>query len=253
MLLRRITEHVKAQNWTAVALDFLIVVVGVFVGLQAQQWTVERERRASEQRYLTRLHGDIEKLITLRAHYDNSRPRFAAQLEQAIAILYSGDGEIGPELCTAIAASAYTTNPPANLPTAVELLSAGRLDVLRSEALRASLLEFLQEAARTEVLVNAQSATNKELTGTFPEMIRIRYGTAPESLGAPDSMWINPECNAVGMRANAAFMNQLGENAYIYNVYTHRGIAPASRALQQLHLELDAEIEVAHDTEEQGA
>ena len=29
MLLRRITEHVKAQNWTAVALDFVIVVVGV--------------------------------------------------------------------------------------------------------------------------------------------------------------------------------------------------------------------------------
>ena len=26
MLLRRITEHVKAQNWFAVALDFLIVV-----------------------------------------------------------------------------------------------------------------------------------------------------------------------------------------------------------------------------------
>ncbi len=59
MILRRITEHVKAQNWTAVALDFLIVVVGVFIGLQVQQWTVERERRASEQRYLIRLHGEF--------------------------------------------------------------------------------------------------------------------------------------------------------------------------------------------------
>ena len=252
MILRRITEHVKAQNWFAVALDFLIVVVGVYVGLQAQQWTVERERRASEQRYFSRLHGDIEKLLDLRAHYDNSRPRFAAQLEQAVAILYSGEGDIGSELCTAIAASAYTTNPPANLPTAVELLSAGRLDVLRSEALRASLLEFLQEAARTEALVNAQSATNKELTGSFPDLIRIRYGAAPESLGAPDSVWINPECNADGMRENAAFMNQLGENTYIYNVYTHRGIVPASRALNRLHVELDAEMKIAHDTDGQS-
>lgn len=32
MLLRRVIEHVKAQNWTAVALDFVIVVVGVFIG-----------------------------------------------------------------------------------------------------------------------------------------------------------------------------------------------------------------------------
>ena len=29
MILRRITEHVKAQNWFAVAIDFVIVVVGV--------------------------------------------------------------------------------------------------------------------------------------------------------------------------------------------------------------------------------
>ncbi len=252
MILRRIIRHVEEQNWFAVALDFFIVVVGVFVGLQAQQWTVERERQASEQRYLIRLHGDIEKLLNLRAHYNYSRPKFAAQLEQAVAILYSGEGDIGPELCTAIAASAYTTNPPDNLPTAVELLSAGRLDVLRSEALRASLLEFLQETGRTEVLVNAQSATNKELTGTYPELIRIRYGPAPETLGAPDSMWINPECNADSMRANAAFMNQLGENTYIYNVYTHRGIVPASRALDRLHVELDAEMKFAHDTQGQS-
>ncbi len=34
MILRRLAEHVRAQNWFAVALDFLIVVVGVFVGLQ---------------------------------------------------------------------------------------------------------------------------------------------------------------------------------------------------------------------------
>jgi len=32
MRLRRITEHVNAQNWFAVWLDFVIVVVGVFIG-----------------------------------------------------------------------------------------------------------------------------------------------------------------------------------------------------------------------------
>ena len=36
MLLRRITEHVKTQNWTAVAIDFVIVVVGVFGFIPAQ-------------------------------------------------------------------------------------------------------------------------------------------------------------------------------------------------------------------------
>lgn len=32
MILRRITEHVKTENWFAVGIDFVIVVIGVFVG-----------------------------------------------------------------------------------------------------------------------------------------------------------------------------------------------------------------------------
>ena len=38
MILRRVAEHVKAQNWFAVAIDFVIVVVGVFIGIQVSNW-----------------------------------------------------------------------------------------------------------------------------------------------------------------------------------------------------------------------
>jgi hypothetical protein len=38
MILRRIIAHFRKQEWTAIALDFLIVVVGVFVGLQVNNW-----------------------------------------------------------------------------------------------------------------------------------------------------------------------------------------------------------------------
>lgn len=39
MFLRRITQHVSQQNWTAVAIDFVIVVVGVFIGIQVSNWS----------------------------------------------------------------------------------------------------------------------------------------------------------------------------------------------------------------------
>ena len=42
MLLRRITKHVKDQNWFAVGIDFVIVVVGVFIGLQVANWNDDR-------------------------------------------------------------------------------------------------------------------------------------------------------------------------------------------------------------------
>ena len=42
MLLRSITKHVRDQNWFAVFLDFVIVVVGVFIGLQVANWNEAR-------------------------------------------------------------------------------------------------------------------------------------------------------------------------------------------------------------------
>ncbi|MEX0644256.1 MAG: DUF6090 family protein [Parvularculaceae bacterium] len=59
MILRRITEHVKAQNWFAVAIDFVIVVVGVFVGLQVSNWNAARADRSREAGYLAGLAQDI--------------------------------------------------------------------------------------------------------------------------------------------------------------------------------------------------
>jgi hypothetical protein len=52
MILRRVIEHVETQNWTAVALDF---VVGVFIGIQVSNWN---DARADERAYrdaMTRL------------------------------------------------------------------------------------------------------------------------------------------------------------------------------------------------------
>lgn len=63
MLLRRITEHVKTQNWFAVGIDFLIVVVGVFVGLQVSNWNNALGDRADEQRYLVELEQDLVTAI----------------------------------------------------------------------------------------------------------------------------------------------------------------------------------------------
>lgn len=64
MLLRRITEHVKAQNWTAVALDFVIVVVGVFIGIQVSNWNDARGERNDEAKYLVSLEQDMTDSIT---------------------------------------------------------------------------------------------------------------------------------------------------------------------------------------------
>ncbi len=59
MLLRRITEHVKAQNWTAVGIDFVIVVVGVFIGIQVANWNDDRAVRQDQRAMLEQLYADL--------------------------------------------------------------------------------------------------------------------------------------------------------------------------------------------------
>lgn len=68
MLLRRVITHVKAQNWTAVAIDFVIVVAGVFLGLQVQAWSERQGEREREAQIIADMLAD---LAIDRAQYAN--------------------------------------------------------------------------------------------------------------------------------------------------------------------------------------
>ena len=79
MILRRVIEHVKAQNWTAVALDFVIVVVGVFIGIQVSNWNDARAERSREETYLTGVAEDLRSdMIEIDAVIAVSASRMAA-------------------------------------------------------------------------------------------------------------------------------------------------------------------------------
>jgi hypothetical protein len=63
LLLRRLTQHLKEQNWTAVGIDFLIVVLGVFMGIQVQAWYESQREQKLVRNYLHRLNEDFSLSI----------------------------------------------------------------------------------------------------------------------------------------------------------------------------------------------
>lgn len=59
MVIRRIREHVASHNWFAVGVDLAIVVVGVFLGTQANNWNEARLAASEEHTYRERLIEDV--------------------------------------------------------------------------------------------------------------------------------------------------------------------------------------------------
>ena len=61
MILRRLTKHVKDQNWFAVGLDFLIVVAGILIAFQITNWSNERESRRVYNQALERVVVELNR------------------------------------------------------------------------------------------------------------------------------------------------------------------------------------------------
>ncbi len=143
MLFRRIAEHLRTQNWLAVFLDLLIVVVGIFIGLQVSDWNDRRleERLADET--LDRLRADFVVILdetTARAadHRDN-----AAALDELVQAISGTGVEADPETIRLALRDALKYSPSGRRSTTwVELLSSGRAGLVRDSNLRSLMSKY---------------------------------------------------------------------------------------------------------------
>ena len=143
MRLRRVAEHAKAQNWFAVTLDFLIVVVGVFIGIEVANWNEARHDRQEERRY----YGQL--LVDLRADLDTlARAKERADRHDAAAqmVLDRLDGapnraSLG-RLAKSIHLAGFIYIPQASRGTYDELISTGNLRLLRNSRLKSEIANY---------------------------------------------------------------------------------------------------------------
>ncbi len=147
MILRRIIAHFRKQEWTAIGIDFVIVVVGVFVGLQAQAWNESRQDRVHERMYIERLARDFTA-IEERTEFANEK--WLSVIEASRRLLadidtFNATGRIPrsqEDILADVNDMTGTRIPAPRAATFVELLSTGEVRVLRDEELRDALLAY---------------------------------------------------------------------------------------------------------------
>ena len=144
MLLRRVIAHLRNQEWTAIAIDFVIVVVGVFVGLQVNNWNEARSERAREAFAIAALRSDFRALDFSVSHAVCWHRRALDGLQVIAEALNAGrlDPEVRARFENGLRFGYMNASTNKASGTLSELLSSGNMGRLRDPQLRAALIEY---------------------------------------------------------------------------------------------------------------
>lgn len=151
MILRRLTEHVKAQNWFAVGLDFLIVVLGVFIGLQVNNWNESRKQADLQAKLLERLEEEflaLEPVVADLVTFSQSAQKSTADVVNALRQETPPTDEAA--FRSALARANWALSVPQVAAVYSELLSTGRLADIRDVELRKALIRYGDAHERLE-------------------------------------------------------------------------------------------------------
>ncbi len=143
MILRRLVTALRKQSWLTLVLELVVVVVGIFLGLQVDSWNEARKDRVLEQQYLASLKADFQTDIE--------------ELDEAIALAKSR-AQIGrllissidkdrvegdpSEFIWAVYSSFLLNYPSYTRATINDLLSTGNLQLLQDANLKAAVAEY---------------------------------------------------------------------------------------------------------------
>lgn len=170
MIVRGLAARLKQHAWFAVAVDLLVVIVGILLALQLDAWAERRHERNLERVYLQRLAEDLE----IERGRMEAAKGFANRRIEAARLL--GRLLTDPKLATrepdrvpwALETATWRSYPQINAFVYRELQSTGRLVLLRSETLRRSLAEHytaLQHDARVGEDLTAQQRFDAAVAG----------------------------------------------------------------------------------------
>lgn len=160
----------RRQDWAAVGIDLVIVVVGVFLGIQASNWNDDRRNRRDADSYLRRisedLRSDIKQLDDRETYWRSS----AEAGDRALRFAEDGvsDGSAWYTLLDFYGAGQIWSYSP-NDETYRELVSAGRLDLVRDISLRKAFAAYyVGEQTQAALLFKTLPAYRADIRGAVP-------------------------------------------------------------------------------------
>ncbi len=213
MLLRRVIEHVKAQNWTAVGLDFVIVVMGVYLGIQVNNWDQSRSDRDVEVTYLELLQSDLRSTIK----DVNEQIAFEQiQVEQANAagrLIGQPPSEIRRrKLGMILGLLGARRTLKIDSPTFLDLQSSGKLGLIADPDLRNDVVAYFFRIDRWESVIekNNEYFVDRSFNDLLDGLSIGYWLWDREVMGGPSSMEEGVRARLLVERLDEALVNRGG-------------------------------------------
>jgi len=163
MLLRRVIEHVKNQQWTAICIDLFIVILGVFIGTQVSNWNAEWETGKKAAVFSERLKTDMrleawgyESLIEYYKDVALNADRTLATME--------GELQLSDEqfVISAYRATQYKYNDRYRA-TYDEMVSTGTIGLIADQKLRETAIIVFTSPLFDEISADGQKSEYREI------------------------------------------------------------------------------------------
>jgi hypothetical protein len=168
MILRSVTKHVKEQNWFAVFVDLLIVVVGVFIGIQVSNWNEEIAGKKQAGVLLNRLYEDLnneQKAFNSSLKYRAIVRNYAMTAIDAL----NGEKTVSDE---AFVIGAYQASQIGRInsyrATYSEMLSTGQINLIKNEQLKSMIFGYYAEDVTNSRSLSEPSLYRKFIRGLMP-------------------------------------------------------------------------------------
>jgi hypothetical protein len=146
MLLKRLAQGIRSRDWSTIFVELMVLIVGVFLGLQVDDWNQRRLDRIEEQYYLDRLGRDLKRSLS---EQEKQLEAAWTNFEDALAIQKVLEArELGGMTASEFKDRIGTIRgiPRSMLVTATteELIAGGKASLLRSNELREELADFVE-------------------------------------------------------------------------------------------------------------
>ncbi len=144
MFLRRLSEALRRQDWPTVTVEFLLVVLGVLLALQVDNWNERRKDRALFEDYLVQLQADLRDDIK----QAERRIEAARSLDERAAYLISViEGQAAHpidhnRLVSSVLTAGYAYLDLVNRQTYDELISTGNLRLFPDTELKREVVTY---------------------------------------------------------------------------------------------------------------